>query len=195
MIFENYINIEVNSFFRANTIGQKIKENVFSDQIDIIEDIEDTDIILGSYKIESYQLPTLSLENTENVIYDIGERLIDANLAGIDDIYDIRTILEYISGSAGYKRAKTVVNELDMVSLTLLISWMHAYSRFRFSSISDLNIATSVEDKEQANMKIADILDFYFLEHQGKGGMVKINAVIVPCYYWIQQIRERKKEG
>ena len=37
MIFENYINIEVNSFFRANTIGQKIKENVFSDQIDIIE--------------------------------------------------------------------------------------------------------------------------------------------------------------
>lgn len=190
MSLDKYVNLEVNSFLRSNNLDQKMKECIFNDKIDLIEHIEECDVITGDYKLEYFKFPNLPLEGTEQVVYNIGEELINANEATADDVYDIRSTLEYISGSKGRERAYSIVKELNIVSLNLLISWMFVYSRFRFSSVSDLRIAINPNELDQKNIKIVDILDYYFLNQQGKGNLININATVIPIYYWIQQIKE-----
>lgn len=193
MILEKYVNLKVNSFLRANNIDQKMKECIFSGDIDLLENISECDVILGGCKLKCFQIPNIPLQGTEQFVYDLGEKLINTNIASIEDVYDIRTTLEYISGSQGYKRACSVLKELNTVSLNIIISWMYVYSRFRYSSMGDLNITVNPNEADQKNIKIADIFDYYFLEHQAKGHLIDINATVVPAYYWLQQLKEETK--
>lgn len=200
MDLNNMHALKINSFC-SGTVLELIDNAVSNGEgIDLVENLCEVDVFIGKYEAEAFEIPNIPLQGTEALIIKIGESLIDGGYASPAEVYDNRSVLDFIGGSKGYKKAYDVISDLKDHEFNMLICWMNLCSQLRFCGLEDLTIGIELKEgnwkkSPYLNMKVGQIAESYYMSHKYENSrMVDIDITVVPSYYWIQLIKKDKAQ-
>lgn len=196
----NVVVVKVDSLLARGTILELIDIEVAKGKVEVLDCrcMSEIDILIGNYPLQSFNTEKISLEGTEPLILKIGEKLLQEMLVTADEVYDIRSTLSVLSGSAGYERTISVVDTLQDFELNMLVCWMYATSILRYNSTNSINVgvkavAGEYRQSDHMKIKIKDVIEAYQLEHQFQGEkFIEINVTVIPSWWWIKNLKETR---
>ncbi len=195
--------VKVDSLLSMGSMLNLVDIEVSKGEVEVLDNgcISQLDVIVGNYPLRRWDSSRsrVAIEGTEPFILKIGEMLLQEELVTMDEVYDIRSILSVLSGASGYERTRAVIKTLQDYELNMLVNWMYALSILQLNSTSDLSVgikALAGEYRESLDMqvKVKDVVEAYTLEHSYLGErLIDIDVTVIPCWWWIQNLRESRK--
>lgn len=200
--FNNMYAIRVGNFLCGSLMSLAETNAINGEGIDVVDDIRDIDVILGDFELEEHEVPRIALVGTEPLLEKIGNALIKEGCATNEEVFDSRSILDFLGGSSGYRKAYRVVQKLKDFELNMLISWMVASEELKFCPLTELSIASKFKEDEYKEdpllqMKVCDIVEKYQMYHSHfeRKLIGNKNITIIPSYYWIQLLKIENTPG
>ncbi len=191
----NIYGLEVNNFL-GNSVSSLIDTAVSSGNgIDLVENICDVDILLGNFYLEDIEIKDIILHNYEALLMKIARNLIEGGFASSDQVYNNKSVLDFVCGSHGYHNTYEVIKNLKRSELNMLIALISACNIAKPCGLNNLTIGISLEEGNWKNssvlpVKISKIVEAYSMYHKSEREMIDKSIIIVPSYFWIQKIRD-----
>jgi hypothetical protein len=189
----NIYGLEVNNFL-GNSVSSLIDTAISSGNgIDLVENICDVDVLVGNFYLENIEIQNIVLRDYEPLLMKISQNLIEDGLASSDQVYDNESVIAFVSGSHGYHNAYKVVKNLKDFELNILIALISDGKLSKLCGLNNLTIGINLEEGNWKNsstlsVKISKIVEAYSMYHKSEREMIDKSIIIIPSYYWIQEI-------